>query len=397
MTAEIGIYELAAAPAVLALAFVHARRALGGARAAAELLALALYGYALEWVVIRVFASHTYGPGWRLAPGGVPVAVAAVWAAVIVSALALAARHGHATAFGRAATAALLGISLDLLMEPVAVRVGLWTWTPPGSWLGVPVGNFVGWAVIVGTWAYGTERGLDQGSLAAHAARRLALGLGSILALVLVGFAWTRLGAERAFAGPGGWMAWAAALLLAAALCLRRRAPAATCFSARLGAEPGPLPAMVFLLLAAVFATDAALTGDRTLGLAALGPVLTLLWVAQGEIGGGLLSHLEENLRAALGRAEGLTARLMKPRNGEPWLPEERPRLRHELASLARWAPALAVFLLPAGILLLPACAWFLDRRRRPRITTPPEHGAIPGEERVHSAASGVGANETAS
>ena len=45
--------------------------------------------------------------------------------------------------------AALIAISLDLLMEPVAVRLGLWRWTPPGAWLGVPVGNFVGWAVIV--------------------------------------------------------------------------------------------------------------------------------------------------------------------------------------------------------------------------------------------------------
>ncbi|MCY0683024.1 carotenoid biosynthesis protein, partial [Klebsiella pneumoniae] len=86
------------------------------------------YGYALEMVAIHLFGSHTYGTAWLLAPRGVPIAVALVWAAVISSAMALAARTGWHGSGTRAAAAALVAISLDLLMEPVAVRSGLWRW-----------------------------------------------------------------------------------------------------------------------------------------------------------------------------------------------------------------------------------------------------------------------------
>jgi carotenoid biosynthesis protein len=277
------LYELVAAPLAFALAAVHARRALGTARAAVELLALVAYGYALERTAIAVFGSHEYGPAWRAAPGGVPLAVAATWAAVIVAAMALGARLTR-TPLGRAAAAALIGISLDLLMEPVAVRAGLWTWTPPGPWLLVPIGNFVGWAVIVGAWTFGAERWSGAGSLAAQALRRAALGLTAVAALVAVGLVWRGLAAERAFLGAGGWLAWALTLLAACGLALRP-APAAPDsglgLAARLGAASGSLPAAVLLLLLVVFAADARLLGDRRLMVVALGSAATLAVVAR--------------------------------------------------------------------------------------------------------------------
>ena len=122
--------------------------------------------------------------------------------------MALAARRRGPAALGRAAVAALLGISLDLLMEPVAAARGLWSWTPPGPWLDVPIGNFVGWAVIVGAYTFGAERFADAGS--APRPGRCA------------GSRWRRVGrwpwsswgspggpleAERAFAGAAGWLA----------------------------------------------------------------------------------------------------------------------------------------------------------------------------------------------
>src|SRR5262249_54174299 len=157
--------------------------------------------FALERVAILVFASHTYGDVWRVAPLGVPLAVAGVWASVILSAMALASRLGLRSRAGRAVAAALLGITLDLLMAPVAVRSGLWRWTPAGPWLGVPVGNFVGWAVIVGAYTLGAEHWGDGASHASHAARRVALGALSVLSLIAVGLLWTHLGAERTFDG----------------------------------------------------------------------------------------------------------------------------------------------------------------------------------------------------
>jgi uncharacterized membrane protein len=281
-------YELLVAPLAFGLAAVHAARALGAPRAAVELLSLTAFGFTLEWAAMRVFASHDYRGAWALAPLGVPIAVAAVWAAVILSALALAARLGYASPAARAAVAAALGIGLDLLMEPVAIRAGLWRWTPPGPWLGVPIGNFVGWAVLVGGWAAGAEswgpayRGLRQ-MLA-----RVALAAAVVFALIGVGFVWRTSGAERLFEGCGGWLAWAAMLFLVAAL--RRRDPALApggSLAARLAAAPGPLPSLTIALLLVAFTGDALRLGGP-LAIVAAGSAVALapaLYVARNACG----------------------------------------------------------------------------------------------------------------
>ena len=66
--------------------------------------------------------------------------------------------------------------------------------------------------------------------------------------------------------------------------------------------------------------------------------------------------------------AQGLMRLLMKPRNsGLPWSRDEVGRIRAHLKTLARLIPALVVFLLPGGLLLLPLLAEVLDRRQGPR------------------------------
>src|SRR6266540_112258 len=238
--------------------------------------------------------------------GGVPVAVAVTWSAVIVAAMSLASRLARSSV-GRAAAAALIGISLDLLMEPVAVRAGLWSWTPPGPWLDVPAGNFIGWAVIMGAYTFGAERWGASGPLAAQAVRRLALGGAAVGVLLGVGTVWHALGAERLFSGPRGWAACGLLWAATAAMALRPRpsrvnAPRGSAgeppergLAARLGAAGGPLPASVLLLLTAVFATDAMAQGDARLALVALGSagvraaglLEQLLQAGQGGVLGG--------------------------------------------------------------------------------------------------------------
>lgn len=67
---------------------------------------------------------------------------------------------------------------------------------------------------------------------------------------------------------------------------------------------------------------------------------------------------------AVLGNVDGLVRVLMKRRNGGAWTAEDRALLRDGLRSAARWAPLVLLFLLPGGLLALPAYAWLLDRRR---------------------------------
>jgi uncharacterized membrane protein len=283
----VAVHEFLVAPVAILLAFLHARAALGTRRAAAELLTLAAYGFALERISMTVFGSHRYGPEWVLAPLGVPVAVALVWAAVISSALALAARRGLRPAPARALAAALFAVTLDLTIEPVAVRRGLWEWTPPGPWLGVPIGNFVGWVVIVAGYGIGAERWAGGGRFATEAIRRLLLAATALAALIAVGMLWTRLGMEAALGRRGGWLAWGLVLVTTAALGLRRAPPftAATTeligcegdtLAGRLGATPGIGPGLVFLAVATAFAAEAARLGDAIIGLVALGTALAL-------------------------------------------------------------------------------------------------------------------------
>jgi len=273
-----GLYEFVVAPLAVALAFVHARRALGSGRAAGELVALAAYGYALERAAIAAFAAHEYPASWRVAPGGVPLAVVVVWAAVISSAVAVAVRRGAGSAASRAASAALLALAVDLAMEPVAVRAGLWRWTPPGAWLGVPLGNFVGWAVIVGSYTLGAERWAGSDRVWLQAGRRVALAVVSVLALLAVGAAWRGLAAETLFTPADAWTLWGT-MLLGAAWTAHGEGPRGdpTTLAGRLGTTGAALPGVVLLLVAAPFVVQAILFADPALILAAAVSFLVLL------------------------------------------------------------------------------------------------------------------------
>jgi hypothetical protein len=276
-------YEAVAAPIAVALAFRHAARALGPRRAALEMAALAAYGFALEAVSMAVFASHRYDASWRVAPLGVPLAVAGVWAAIIVAAMAVAWRYGSVSPAARAATAALTGVTLDMMIEPVATRVGLWEWTPPGPWLGVPIGNFVGWAVIVGVYAWGAERWAGAHGAAQAIVRRLALAGACIGVLVAVGLVWTRLGLERAFEDDRGWLVWG--LVLVATVSSRwwphgRPGTLPPSLPEQLAAAPGHGPQAVLLVLGFAFLFGANRAGDEPVLVVAVGSLIALRMVA---------------------------------------------------------------------------------------------------------------------
>lgn len=63
----------------------------------------------------------------------------------------------------------------------------------------------------------------------------------------------------------------------------------------------------------------------------------------------------------------GLMPLLMKARNGGQWNGGERAELLSQLRRLSRVSPYLLFLLLPGSALLLPAYAWWLDRRRGKR------------------------------
>jgi phospholipid/cholesterol/gamma-HCH transport system permease protein len=72
-------------------------------------------------------------------------------------------------------------------------------------------------------------------------------------------------------------------------------------------------------------------------------------------------------LTSEMAQVKGLMPLLMKPRNRQNWSQEDLAELRRHLRRLTRLSPYLVVLAMPGGLAMLPALAWWLDRRRRAR------------------------------
>ncbi len=74
-----------------------------------------------------------------------------------------------------------------------------------------------------------------------------------------------------------------------------------------------------------------------------------------------------QRILAELMAARGMMPLLMKARNGGQWSEAEREELLGHLRRMAHLSPYLVALMLPGSIFLLPAYAWWLDRRRQQR------------------------------
>ncbi|MGH7412554.1 MAG: hypothetical protein ACREJ6_16055 [Candidatus Methylomirabilis sp.] len=82
----------------------------------------------------------------------------------------------------------------------------------------------------------------------------------------------------------------------------------------------------------------------------------------------GLIAKNKEFILSQVLAVKGLMQLLMKNRNtGEKWTRDEIHEIRAHLRHIAMLVPALIIFLLPGGSLLLPLLAEVLDRRKRIR------------------------------
>jgi hypothetical protein len=67
---------------------------------------------------------------------------------------------------------------------------------------------------------------------------------------------------------------------------------------------------------------------------------------------------------AELLATRGMMPLLMKARNGAQWTPAEKEEVLGHLRRMAHLSPYLIALAMPGSVLLLPAYAWWLDRRR---------------------------------
>ena len=104
---------------------------------------------------------------------GVPLAILLGWYAVIHGSFAIARRVSERVPLGEdagktvPALAALIGVGLDLILDPAGLDIGLWEWNVDGAYAGevvgpnglrgIPLVNYLGWISLVGgvTYVYG--------------------------------------------------------------------------------------------------------------------------------------------------------------------------------------------------------------------------------------------------
>ena len=77
-----------------------------------------------------------------------------------------------------------------------------------------------------------------------------------------------------------------------------------------------------------------------------------------------LTEREKKHLLGEIIQVKGLMPLLMKPRNKQRWTLEDKAELRVHLRRLSNISPYLIVLALPGSFLMLPALAWWLDRRR---------------------------------
>lgn len=179
--AEVGSYVstfLMAAPSVIAL-FGY----LGARRAVLSLLALALFGYAIETVgLVTGFPYGTFYYGDALGGrifGLVPFLLPVSYAPLVMGAVGAAWSSGTQRRWLWVLRAALLLVLIDGVLDPGAASLGFWIWPEGGAYYGVPLGNYAGWLLsgalasalllAAGRWRAAPPPGVLDGAILALA------------------------------------------------------------------------------------------------------------------------------------------------------------------------------------------------------------------------------------
>lgn len=133
---------------MLALCLRHAAKR--GLAAVLALLAGVCFGVILEWATIEQLAAYSYGSQFLLAIGTVPLSIGMGWGVILYSA-ALYTDSSTLSPYWRPVADALLALHIDLAMDAVAIRLGMWDWGKglQHDYYGVPYENFWAWFWVI--------------------------------------------------------------------------------------------------------------------------------------------------------------------------------------------------------------------------------------------------------
>ena len=216
-------------------------------RAAAALLGLTAYTYAVEFVGVTAgvpYGEFAYGVELGPTVGGVPIALPVFFIPLVVDAyllclLLLGGRAESAAIRVSAATAAV--VAMDLVLDPGAVALGFWSYA--GGWplsgvplsnvaelrfYGVPLSNFVGWTLSAGVAVALVDRAFDRRELLARLSEA-EFALDDLVSFVIL---WGVVDARF-----GNWASVAVAVLFGLALLRTQRFDAGLLWPRRIASD----------------------------------------------------------------------------------------------------------------------------------------------------------------
>ena len=218
-----------------AIACCYEAYKLGVARLA-TFIASVLFGVAVEVYFVTQYAGYSYGPFLvdpTILGGHVPVWVGCGWGVIIFAAMTASDRMGIPWGI-QPAVDALLAVSIDFALDPIAEALGWWHWTrpvpPDQMFYGVPFDNFCGWLMIVGFFSLFVRIGYHLWEPGTHAWGDVLVPIGALVPCIL-SVAVCQFGLDAAYGvltEPVVFAIVAATLLLAAAAALAQAAPEAS-------------------------------------------------------------------------------------------------------------------------------------------------------------------------
>lgn len=114
-----------------------------------EFLKILIFCFLAEQLTIAIFHSHTYPTTYSIFIFNVPLVILLGWYAIITMTREIIYRLNVKKFIPKILLIAAIALNIDFIMDPLAIRIGLWDWNLIHHFFGVPFGNFLGWFFIV--------------------------------------------------------------------------------------------------------------------------------------------------------------------------------------------------------------------------------------------------------
>lgn len=117
-------------------------------------LTIVVFGFALEWVGVHtgwLFGNYWYGSALGFKLDDIPLAIGLNWLVIIISSTTIV-QNFHLPFWFKILLSGAIATAVDVLIEPVAIHYGFWSWENNV----IPFYNYVCWFVfsVLFSWLY---------------------------------------------------------------------------------------------------------------------------------------------------------------------------------------------------------------------------------------------------